>query len=100
MAELTDFIDPDEIAEALTGEEVHQGKLELARRGVEYAKSIAPVDSGEYQDGLDVEDDGDEVYVAAYDPISNLIEYGTQDTPEFAILARTEVYINSLEGSA
>lgn len=95
MAELEDFIDADEIEAALTGEEVYQGKLDLARQGVAYAKSIAPEDTGQYKDLIDIEDDGTEVYVAAYDPISNIIEYGSEDTPEFAVLTRTEEYMNN-----
>lgn len=96
MADLSDFIPADEIAEAIKGNQVHQAKLELAQRGVDYAKSIAPVDTGKYRDLIEVEDDDDEVYVAFNDEISAIIEYGTEDTPEFAVLARTEAYINRI----
>jgi hypothetical protein len=94
MAKLSDFIDQDEIDDYLeNSDDALQAKLELGGEVVEYARSISPVDRGTYRDGIKVRRNG-RTGVGIYftDPISNIIEYGSEDTPEFAVLARTEAH--------
>jgi hypothetical protein len=59
-----------------------------------YAISISPEDSGHYKESFEVEkierEDGlPGRRLSNTDEIANLIEYGTVDTPEFAVLGRT-----------
>ena len=90
MAKLTDFISEDEIAEYFEeSAEVLQYKMELANQAVEYARSIAPVDTGAYRDSIKVQRRGDRVRVVWKDYKSHWIEYGTEDTPPFAVRAKT-----------
>lgn len=67
-------------------------KLALKEVGAEpiaeNARELAPVDEGDYRDGIQATVDGDEVRVDAMDWKSNFIEFGTVDTPVFAPLAR------------
>ncbi|MDV6979655.1 hypothetical protein [Mycobacterium intracellulare] len=96
MAKLSDFIPQSEIDDYLeNSEDLLEGKLELAREVVEYARSISPEDTGEYKAGIKVRRYGRAgVGVVWTDPKSNIIEYGTEDTPEFAVRARTEAHFN------
>jgi hypothetical protein len=96
MASLEDFFDANDIAEWLHGDEVKQAKIALATEAVAYWQDIAPVESGEYRDSIHVAEYGDEVYAQADDPKAGIIEYGTEDTPEFACRARTEAYFNRI----
>lgn len=65
-------------------------KVELAREGVAIAKSKAPVDEGDYRDGIQVGRRGASgVGVEFTDWKSRLIEYGTEETPEYAVAAQT-----------
>lgn len=91
MAKLTDFIDPDVIAEYLeTSEDILAGKMALAQEVVDYAQSIAPVDSGDYKAGIRVRRYGKSgVGIEFSDPASSFIEDGTEDTPEFAVMRRS-----------
>lgn len=90
MAKLTDFISEDEIAEHFEeSAEILQYKMLVAQQAVEYAKSIAPVDTGAYRDSIKVERRGSKVRVVWKDYKSHWIEYGTEDTPEYAIRAKT-----------
>lgn len=91
MAKLSDFIDQDVIDSYLENDpDVLERKLELANEIADYAKSIAPEDSGDYIDGIEVRRYGKTgVGVVFTDPKSNLIEYGTIDTPAFAVMAKT-----------
>lgn len=56
----------------------------------------SPVDTGEYRDSIRVTKRarGGRGQVGATDPKANLIEYGTEDTPEFAPRAKTEAHFN------
>lgn len=51
----------------------------------------APVDTGTYRDSIEVTQSASagKGVVSATDPISNIIEWGSVDTPEFAPRART-----------
>ena len=91
MAKLTDFIDPDVIAEYLeTSEDILAGKMALAQEVVDYAQSIAPVDSGDYKAGIRVRRYGKSgVGIEFSDPASSFVEYGTEHSPEFAIMRKS-----------
>jgi len=91
MAKLTDFIDPDVIAEYLeTSEDILAGKMALAQEVVDYAQSIAPVDSGDYKAGIRVRRYGKSgVGIEFSDDASSFVEYGTSDTPEWAIMRKS-----------
>lgn len=91
MAKLSDFIDQDDIDDYLENSpEVLAGKLELAAEVVAYAQSISPEDSGEYKAGIQARRYGrNGVGVVWTDEKSHLIEYGTIDTPEFAVRRKT-----------
>jgi hypothetical protein len=89
MAKLTDFIPQADIDGYLEGDdEVVKAKVDLAQDGVDYAKSIAPVDTGYYRDHIEVQRRG------FNDPKAAIIEYGTEDNPAFAIRAKTENHFN------
>lgn len=91
MAKLSDFIPQDEIDDYLEGDpDILAGKLELANEVVQYAQSISPVDSGDYRDGIKARRYGKAgVGVVWTDEKSNLIEYGTENTPAHAVRAKT-----------
>ena len=92
MANLRDFI-PDLDEQIENDPDVLQGKLRLADEVVDYARSISPIDSGDYRDGIRKRRRGKTgVSVEWTDPKSGYIEYGTEDTPEFAIKAKTEAH--------
>lgn len=91
MAKLSDFIDQADIDDYLENSpEILNGKLELAEKVANYARSIAPVDSGDYRDGIKVRRYGRTgvgvVFTADH---SHLVEYGTVDTPAYAVRAKT-----------
>jgi len=69
----------------------------VAQVGVEYAKSIAPVDTGAYRDSIHAErheeDDRVTWQIVASDRKAEWIEYGTENTPKDRILGRTEDYL-------
>lgn len=75
-------------------EQVIAAKLALANQAAEYAKSIAPVETGTYRDSIHVRQGGTTVWVGFEDPKSHLVEYGSVDTPEFAVRAKTEEKFN------
>lgn len=71
-------------------ESITEAKLVVAREAAAYARSIAPVDEGDYRDGIQTVHVGASgVGVAFTDFKSIWIEYGTVDTPEFGVAART-----------
>lgn len=84
--ELLDLIDRDP--------QIVAAKQELAQQAVDYAQSIAPVDEGDYKRSIRVKTKGHEVSMVTADYKAHWIEYGTEDTPEFAVFAKTETYIN------
>lgn len=83
--------------DALLGDdpELVAAELALAQEAAEYAQSIAPEDTGAYRDSIVVEQSGDTVYVAFNDPAAHIIEWGSEDTPEYGIRARTEEHFNN-----
>lgn len=65
-------------------------KVALAQEGVEYAKSKAPVDEGDYRDGIKVGRRGASgVGIEFTNWKSRLIEYGSVHNPEHAVASRT-----------
>ncbi len=74
----------------MDSDEVLEGKIKLAEKAVVYAKRISPVDTGEYRDRWGVEVDGRNVDVVNTDPIANILEFGSEDTPEFAVRAQVQ----------
>ena len=91
MAKLSDFIPQDEIDDFLeNAPEMVEGKLALAQEVVEYAQSIAPVDTGDYRDGIRARRYGKTgVGIEFSDDASSFVEYGTADTPEYAIMRKS-----------
>lgn len=91
MAKLSDFIDQDVIDEYLENDpDILAGKLELANEAVDYAKAISPEDEGEYIDGIRVRRYGKTgVGIEFTAEHSNLVEYGSINSPELAVRART-----------
>lgn len=59
----------------------------MAEEAAETAREIAPVVSGAYRDGVDVEEENDMVFLVDNDPLAFIKEYGTVDTPAHAILS-------------
>lgn len=95
MAELSDFIEQAEIDAYLeSDQEVVDARLAKAREAANHAKSIAPVDEGDYRDGIQVRRRGNDVSVDFEDFKSHIIEYGSEHTPEFAVRARTEAHLD------
>lgn len=77
-------------------ESITEAKLVMAREAAAYARSIAPVDEGDYRDGIQVGHRGASgVGVEFTDWKSHIIEFGSEDTPEFGIIARTADHFRS-----
>ena len=91
MAKLTDFIEQADIDAALEDDDaVIAYKVMVARQAAEYARSIAPVDEGDYRNGIRVARPGNTgVAVEFSDWKSYIIEYGAEHSPEHAVLSRT-----------
>lgn len=70
-------------------------KIAIAQEGVDIARALAPVDEGDYRNGIRVGRRGASgVGVEFTDWKSRLIEYGTEDTPEHAVAAKTVERLN------
>jgi len=65
-----------------------KGLAKGAQPAVDAAKQFAPVEEGDYRDGIEVVIDDDAVRIDAKDWKSHFIEWGTVDTPIFAPLRR------------
>ncbi|WP_072689274.1 HK97 gp10 family phage protein [Rhodococcus marinonascens] len=61
-------------------------RADIAREAADEARAHAPVLTGDYRDGIDVEVDGDRVYLVDNDELALHKEYGTSDTPAHAAL--------------
>lgn len=65
--------------------------VKLAEKVASYWRRVSPEDSGEYKDSIMVIRRGKgDIQVVATDEKANLIEYGTEDTPEFAPRQKTQ----------
>lgn len=69
--------------------ELLPAKVKLAEKAAEYWRRIAPVETGQYRDSIHVEVRGEKVRVVADDEAATYIEFGTNDTPEFAPRSKT-----------
>lgn len=86
-----------ELERALNSPEVKAAKVKLAEEAAAYWRSISPVGTpaesddhpGQYLASIEVKVT-DKVKVGTDDPIAHLIEYGTVDTPEFALRIKTQ----------
>lgn len=61
-------------------------RITMAQQAAAKARQIAPVVSGAYRDGVDVEVEGTRVFLVDHDPLAYIKEFGTVDTPAHAIL--------------
>lgn len=61
-------------------------RVEIAHEVAAEAKADAPVRSGAYRNGIEVQVEGDHVSVVDMDPDAIYKEYGTSDTPAHASL--------------
>lgn len=61
-------------------------RVTVANEIVAEARAAAPVRTGEYRDGIHVQQDGDRVSAVDDDPEAIYKEYGTSDTPAHAVL--------------
>lgn len=64
-------------------------RAEIAHQGAAAARARAPVQTGQYRDGIHAEINGDQVSVVDDDPEAFYKEYGTSDTPAHAVLTDT-----------
>ena len=96
MADLRDIIPQADINHALENDDdVIAYKVAVARQGVQYAKSIAPVDDGDYRDGIRVGRDGNSgVAIEFSDWKSHFVEFGTEDQEPNPVRAKTENHLN------
>lgn len=91
-------VDDEDFYIELNSEEVLKAKIALANKAKTYWRRIAPRDSGEYRDSIKVTVKGNDVSVGSDDPKANIIEYGSEDTPEFACRAQTQARFKLSEG--
>jgi hypothetical protein len=75
----------------MNSDEVLKGRIELAEQAAAYWRRISPVDTGDYVESIEVQVKGNHVRVSATDEAAPWIEYGTEDTPEFAPRAKTQM---------
>jgi hypothetical protein len=62
------------------------GRARIAHQAAAIARDRAPVESGEFRDGIGVEVDAPKVRIIDTDPEAVYKEYGTEDTPAHATL--------------
>lgn len=79
-----------ELDAAMNSREVLDAKIDLANEAADYWRSISPEETGDYVDSIEVQVDDDNVRISATDESAPFIEFGTEDTPEFAPRAKTE----------
>lgn len=94
--DLRDLIPQADIDDALENDdEVIAYKIAVARQGVQYAKSIAPVEDGEYRNGIRVGRVGNNgVAIEFSDYKSHWVEYGTEDQEPNPVRARTQNHLS------
>lgn len=61
-------------------------RVEIAEEIAADARADAPVRTGEYRDGIGVEQQGNRVFAVDNDPEAGWKEYGTVGTPAHAVL--------------
>ncbi|MFD8472045.1 HK97 gp10 family phage protein [Streptomyces globisporus] len=75
---------------------VRKAVVDRAEQGQDFARSIAPVDTGRYRDSLHVVEDSDGAEIVADVDYADDLEYGTRHMPGQHILGRT---LDSLRSS-
>jgi len=104
--EFDEMFDEKEVNDALTYDpEVIKGEMELAKKARDYWKSIYPVEHddratpprkpGTGRDSIHTFRRRRKVGVRCDDPIGHILEYGSDQVPEFACRAKTEEYFNN-----
>lgn len=93
-ADITEMSDGELIALLKQQPEVIEAEKQLAQEAVDFAQSIAPVETGAYRDSIHVSVNGTKVAMVSADPKAHWIEYGTERMQESAVFARTEEEIN------
>jgi hypothetical protein len=63
-----------------------EDRVQIAEQIADDARATAPVLTGAFQSGIDVEVNGDQVQVVNNDPTAGFKEYGTGDTPAHATM--------------
>ena len=94
MADLSDFIPQDVIDDAVVAGTA-EGRFELAKDAAEYAKSIAPEETGEYANSIAASRDGSRVIIRFGAAHSNLVEYGSVNNPEYGVVRKTIEHYNN-----
>ena len=61
-------------------------RVQVAHQAADVARGSAPVESGDYRDGIGVEISGDQVALVNNDDEAGYKEYGTSDTPAHATM--------------
>ncbi|MER6112426.1 HK97-gp10 family putative phage morphogenesis protein [Streptomyces hirsutus] len=81
---------------ALTRHETVQTAVQdTAERGRDFARSIAPVDTGRYRDSIEVREDGDEAEIVSGVDYADDLEYGTRHMEGQHIFGRTLDHLRS-----
>ncbi|MFE6627351.1 HK97-gp10 family putative phage morphogenesis protein [Streptomyces rochei] len=70
-------------------EAVQAAVQDAAGRGRDFARSIAPVDTGRYRDSIEVRKDGEEAEIVSDVDYAIYVEYGTRHTEGQHIFGRT-----------
>ncbi|MFI1409412.1 HK97 gp10 family phage protein [Streptomyces sp. NPDC020707] len=82
---------------ALTGHRaVHKAVVDTAEQGRDFARSIAPVDTGRYRDSIQVRENGDEAEIVSDVDYADDLEHGNRHMPGQHIFGRT---LDSLRSS-
>ncbi|MGW3154007.1 HK97-gp10 family putative phage morphogenesis protein [Streptomyces sp. NPDC001089] len=91
-------IDLDETAlRALARDEtVQQAVRDTAERGREFARQIAPVETGRYRDSIEVREDDDGAEIVSTVDYAEYVEFGTRHAEGQHIFGRT---LDSLKSS-
>lgn len=73
-------------------------RLDIALEIAGLARDDAPVLSGDYQDGIEVDTEGARVFVVNDDPNAIYKEYGTIDTPPHAVMTNAAAQFGEYSG--
>lgn len=68
--------------------EMKRALREATEPALREAQRLAPVDTGEYRDSLQIVEDANGVRLMSDDDKASYIEFGTSDTPAFAPLRK------------
>lgn len=93
----SDDIDFDKLTRAELKKLTLPIRAHVAQLAAGHWQSISPVRTGAYRDSIKAKQNGDRVWVVAEDPGAAAIEYGTKNTPEHGLRAKTEEYFNNLD---